>query len=66
MDYDVEDNDESSATFGEMIRENIEAHFPVYDHCNNTGHTTAIDNFGVVGRKDQNLTRTIKESMCMR
>ena len=39
---------------------------PIYDHYNITGHETNIENFSIVGRKDQNLFRTIKEAIYIR
>ena len=42
------------------FREHLKAPYPIYDHCNITGHTTTVDNFSIVGRESQNLTRTIR------
>ena len=53
-------------TFGERFRENLKAPSPIYDHSNITGHTTTLENFSVMGREDQNLTRLITESMYIR
>ena len=39
---------------------------PIHDHSNTTGHTTTLDNFSIVGREEQNLSRLIKESMFIR
>ena len=33
---------------------------------NISGHKTSIENFKIIGRKDNNLARTIKESMHIR
>ena len=38
----------------------------IYDHSNITGHSTTLYNFSIVGRKEQNLSRLIKESMYIR
>ena len=38
----------------------------IYDHSNITGHTTTLEDFSIVGREDQNLTRLIKESVYIR
>ena len=54
---------ESSRTFGERFKEHQKAPLPIYDHSNTFGHTVTIDNFIIVGREDQNLMRTIKESL---
>ena len=39
---------------------------PIHDHSNTSGHTTTLDNFKVVDREEQNLSRLIKESMYIR
>ena len=57
---------ESSRTFGERFKEHHKAPSPIYDHYNITGHKISIDNFGIVGRQDQNLMRTIKEVLYIR
>ena len=58
--------EESARTFGERFKEHLKAPSPIYDHSNITGHTTTLENFSIVGREDQNLTRLIKESMFIR
>ena len=35
-------------------------------HSNITGHQVTIDNFSIVGREDQNLSRAIKEALFIR
>ena len=50
-------------TFGDRFKEHLKAPSPIYDHSNTTGHTTNINNFSIVGREEQNLSRLIKESM---
>ena len=42
------------------------ASYPIHDHFNITGHTTAIDNFSILAREDQKLIRTIKEALYIR
>ena len=42
---------ESARTFGERFREHLKDPSPIYDHSNVTGHTTALDNFSIVGRR---------------
>ena len=37
-----------------------------HDHSMRSGHEVNIDNFSIVGREDQNLTRTIKEALYIR
>ena len=66
VDCDEEYIGESSRTFEERFREHQKAPSPIYDHSNNTGHRVTIDNFSIVGREDQNLTRAIKEALYIR
>ena len=44
----------------------LKAPSPIYDHSNTTGHNITLNNFSIVGRKEQNLSRLIKESMFIR
>ena len=39
---------------------------PIFDHHNSTGYNINITNFSIVGREDHNLTRAIKEALCIR
>ena len=48
------------------FKEHLKAPSPIYDHSNITGHTTTLENFSIVGREEQNLSRVIKESMFIR
>ena len=57
---------ESSRTFGERFKEHQKAPSPIYDHSNITGHEVTIENFNIVGREDQNLSRAIKEALYIR
>ena len=57
---------ESSRTFGERFREHQKAPSAIYDHSNITGHQVTIDNFNIIGREDQNLSRAIKEALYIR
>ena len=57
---------ESARTFAERFKEHQKAHSPIYDHCNISGHKLNINNFTIVGREDQNLTRAIKEDLFIR
>ena len=57
---------ESSRTFGERFKEHQKAPSTIFDHSNITGHQVTIDNFNIVGREDQNLSRTIKEALYIR
>ena len=62
VECDEEYIGESSRTFGERFKEHQKAPSPIFDHYNTTGHKISLKNFGIVGRKDQNLMRTIKEA----
>ena len=66
LECDEEYIEESAKTFGERFREHLKGPSPIYDHCNTTGHTAALDNFSIVRRKDHNLMRLIKESIYIR
>ena len=57
---------ETARTFGERLKEHLKAPSPIYDHSNITGHNANINNFTIVGREEQNLSRLIKESMFIR
>ena len=57
---------ETLRTLGERYKEHLKAPSPIYDHSNITGHTTSLENFSIVGREEQNLSRLIKESMFIR
>ena len=47
-------------------KEHQKAPSPIFDHCNTSGHKVTINNFTIVGREDQNLTRAIKEALFIR
>ena len=66
LECDEEYIGETSRTFGERFREHLKAPSPIHDHSNTSGHTTTLDNFKVVGREEQSLSRLIKESMHIR
>ena len=62
VECDEEYIGEFSRIFGERFKEHQKAPSPIFDHYNTTGHKISIENFDLVGKEDQNLTRTIKES----
>ena len=66
VDCEDEYTGESSRTFGERYKEHLKAPSPIYDHHTTTGHETSLENFSIVGREDQNLTRAIKEAIYIR
>ena len=57
---------ESGRTFAERFKEHQKPPSPTFDHCNTSGHKININKFTIVGREDQNLTRTIKEAILIR
>ena len=60
LECDEEYIGETSRTFGERFRKHLKAPSPIHDHSNTSGHTTTLENFKVVGREEQNLSRLIK------
>ena len=54
---------ESARTFEQQNREHFKAPSPTTEHHNTTGHTTTVDNFKIIGREGQNMTRAIKEAI---
>ena len=62
LECDEEHIGESSRTFGDRFKEHQKAPSLIYDYFNTTGHNVTIDNFSIVGREDQNLSRAIKEA----
>ena len=51
---------ETSRTFGKRYREHLKAPSPINDHNNISGHSTSLENFSIVGREENNLSRLIK------
>ena len=66
LECDEEYIGETARTFGERYKEHLKAPSPIYDHSNTTGHNITLNNFSIVGREEQNLSRLIKESMFIR
>ena len=66
LECDEEYIGETSRTFGERYREHLKTPSPIHDHSNISGHTTSLDNFSIVGREENNLSRLIRESMYIR
>ena len=56
---------ESSRTFEERYKEHSKASSPIL-HQNNTGHTSSVENFKIIGRQSHNMARTVKEAMFIR
>ena len=57
---------EAARTFGERYKEHLKAPSPIHDHSNTSGHSITLNNFSIVGREEQNLSRLIKESVFIR
>ena len=57
---------ESARTFAERFKEHQKSPSPIHDHCKVSGHEVTINNFTIIGREDQNLTRAIKEALFIR
>ena len=57
---------ESARTIAERFKEHQNAPSPIFDYSNISGDKVNIDNFTIVGREDQNLTRAIKEAQFIR
>ena len=57
---------ETARTLGERYIEHLKQPFPIHAHIQQTGHTTTRKNFNIIGREDQGLARTIKESIYIR
>ena len=66
IDCDEEYIGKSSRTFGERFEEHLKAPSPTYDHQSNSGPTTSIKNFQIIGREANNMDRAIKEAMYIR
>ena len=60
IDCEEEYIGESSRTFGERYREHLKAPSPIYEHQNNIGHITSLENFKIIGRGCHNMARAVK------
>ena len=63
MDCDEEYISEPSITLGERYREHLNEPSPIHVHSIQTGHNASENNFSILGREHQGLTRLIKESI---
>ena len=66
IDCEEEYIGESARTFGERYKEHLKAPSLIYEHQNNTGHITSVENFRIIGREDHNIARAVKEAMYIR
>ena len=54
---------ESGRSFGERYKEHLKAPSPIFQHQSISGHEVSMDNFRILGREDNTVARTIKESI---
>ena len=66
VDCEEENIEESGRTFTERCKQYMKAPSPIHDHHNITCHDIPVDNFNIMGREDQHLSRSIKEAICIR
>ena len=66
VDCDEEYIGESGRTFAGRFREHMKVASPIHNYHNITSHEVSLDNFSIVGREDQSITRTIKEAILIR
>ena len=57
---------ETARTLGERWKEHLKQPSPIHTHIQQTGHNTTKSSFIIIGREDQGLDRTIKESIYIR
>ena len=57
---------ETARTLGERCKEHLKPPSPIHAPLQQTGHNTTFTSFNIIGREDQGLARTIKESIYMR
>ena len=65
IDCEEEHIGETSRTLGECYREHLEPS-PIHVHSLHAGHQLSPDQFNIIGREDQDLSRLIKESIYIR
>ena len=69
--YDrVECDEENIGDYAKLLQNDsknvLKAPSPIYEHSNMRGLQTSMDNFSIVGRESQSLTRTRKEAKFLR
>ena len=57
---------ETCRTLGERNQEHLREPSPIQVHSQLAGHQLSPDNFNIIGREGQDLTRLIKESIYIR
>ena len=48
------------------VKEHLKAPSPIFEHQNITGHRATAENFKIISREGQNMTRAIKEAIYIR
>ena len=66
LDCNEEYIGETSRTLGKRYKDHLKQPSPIHVHSTQIGHSTSADNFNILGREDQGLTRLIKESIYIR
>ena len=66
MVYEEEYIGELGRTFAERFREHMWVPSSIHDHHSTTGHDLSVENFSIVGREDQSIARSIKETILIR
>ena len=66
IDCNEEYKGESGRNIGETFKEHLKAQSPIFIHQGSSGHETSMENFKIIGREDNTLARTIRESMYIR
>ena len=56
----------TSRTFGERYKEHLKEPSPIYALTTQAQHNTYPEHFTIIGREDNGLARTIKESIYIR
>ena len=57
---------ETGRTFENRYKEHLRAPFPIHNHTTAMGHLIKLDNFSIVDRESQGVTRTIKDATFIR
>ena len=62
----MENIGETGRKFGVRYKEHLRKHYPIFNYSQNTGHLIKLENFSIVDRESQDITRSIKEAMYIR
>ena len=57
---------ETGKTFEDRCKDNLRTPSPIHNHTNTMDNPIKLDNFSIMDRESQGVTRTIKEAMCIR